>query len=119
MFQKDREIAQGGRRRRSKGSIGDWIHPIVTGADVHALFLILNIGPTQRLPIDPDPQVAVRHRRSRGRAMVLLEGCRAEDPGDAVATAKPYGANRRWLSNGSADIVLTDFFSETGSRRTN
>jgi hypothetical protein len=72
--------------------------------------------PSERLSVDPDPELRVWRRRSRP-SDGLLDAV-AKEHNDAVAIAKPKCANRSLNSNGRANIVAK-IFSETGSRRTN
>lgn len=66
-------------------------------ARVTALFLILNVGPSER-HVDPDPELRVRHRRSRGRAMVWFEAVRLKVSGTRGSRiAKLSSANRSGL----------------------
>jgi len=67
------------------------MHPIVTSACLAAsrIFLILPLPAHLKRVVDPEPELRVRHRRSCGRAMDLLERCVTRDPNGSVAAAAP------------------------------
>jgi hypothetical protein len=65
------------------------------------------VGPLAALCVDPDPELQVRHRRTRGRAMVC-ENLASGQRDDGIAAAKALHAPERITPTAALDIVLQD-----------